>query len=341
MAHTASSWVVARASQGQYDPGCFRLQQQPVRPPSVGEVLVESRLLSLDPTHLNWVKLDPALQYIPIGVGDAMLGTNIGIVRQSADPRFQPGQLVMGLWGWSTHALANADLLGPALPEDVMPLEDQLIVLSHVGQAAAGGLLLVGQAKQGDRVLVSAAAGATGSIAAQLARSLGCYTVGIAGSEEKCRHLVEELGLDAAIDYRTADVPRELARHFPEGVDVYFDNVGGQLLDDVLSHMARGCRIVVCGAIAQYDSAGRAGNAGLRNVPMLIFKQARMEGFVAGQFGERNGELVARLLQLYREGRLRVRSHVVDFESIPSALELLLSGRNTGKLMARVAGAGS
>lgn len=301
------------------------------------QVLVETRLLSLDPTHLNWVKLDPQLQYLPIGVGDAMLGTNIGVVLESRDVRFVSGQIVMGIWGWSTLAVAEAALVRPALPEDEMPWEEQLTILSHVGQAAAGGMLLVGKIRKGDAVLVSAAAGASGSIAAQIAKALGCQTVGIAGGAAKCRYLIDDLGLNAAIDYRSEDLPAAITRHFPQGVDLFFDNVGGPILDAVLVNMARGCRIVVCGAIAQYDAGSPPRFAGIRNLPMLVFKQARMEGFVAGQFGEQNDAVLEHLLQLYRRGQLRVRTHVVGFDEIADSLCLLLTGANQGKLLARVA----
>lgn len=330
-------WVVSRASGGRYDPSCFRLDEQLQAEPAQGELLVETRLLSLDPTHLNWVKLVPDLQYLPIGIGDPMIGTNIGIVQQSNHPDFTPGQTVIGTWGWEELAVANATMVRPALPASEMPLEDQLTLLSHVGQAAGGGMLLIGGVTAGDNVLVSAAAGATGSIAAQIAKAMGCRTVGVAGGEAKCAYLLDELGLDAAIDHRRGELEAAVRDHFPQGVDLFFDNVGGEILDAVLANMAPRCRIVVCGAIAQYDSASVGSFTGIRNLPMLIFRQARMEGFVAGQFGEQgNAEVIATLRQLHASGKLRSRTHVVAFDDMPEALTMLLNGTNNGKLIARV-----
>jgi NADPH-dependent curcumin reductase CurA len=304
--------------------------------PGKGQLVVETKLLSLDPTHFNWVKCDPALQFLPIGVGDTMLGTNIGVVLESTDPAYSPGQKVMGLWGWEQISVADTAYLAPALDEAEMPFPDQLTILSHVGLAAGGGMLIVGAVAPGDAVLVSAAAGATGSIAAQIARAKGCRTVGIAGGPEKCRFLVEELGLAAAIDYRAPGLPEAIAQHFPAGVDLFFDNVGGGVLDAVLQNMAPRCRIVICGAIAQYDRSSDSGFTGIRNLPMLIFRQARMEGFVAGQFGARNAEVGQSLLDLYRDGKLRVPTQLTAFEDMPETLTLLLSGKNQGKLIANI-----
>lgn len=331
------SWIVTRASQGRYDPSCLSLVEGDVAALGEGEILVETQLLSLDPTHLNWIKLDPELQFLPIGVGDPMIGTNIGVVAASRDPRFSKGQVVMGTWGWSTLAVADANFVVPALPESEMPLDTQLTVLSHVGQAAAGGMIAIGQVKADDAVLVSGAAGATGSIAAQIAKAEGCRVVGIAGGADKCRYLLDELKLDGAIDYRAGDLSAQIAALFPRGIDLFFDNVGGETLDAVLAHMARGCRIAVCGAIAQYDADDQAAFSGVKNLPMLIFKQARLEGYVAGQFGEDNARMVRRLIDLYGTGALKVRMHEIEFRDMAEGLELLLSGGNRGKLLASIA----
>jgi len=333
----ARQWVVSRASGGTYSPDCFRLDRRPVPATGKGEILVRTRLLSLDPTHLNWVKLDPSLQFLPIGIGDPMIGTNLGDVIESAHPDFSPGQVVIGTWGWAETALADAAYVRHALPANEMSFEDQLIVTSHIGQAAGGGMFHIGKVKSTDAVLVSGAAGATGSIAAQIAKAAGCFTVGIAGGDAKCRYLIEELGLDGAIDYRAGGLDASIERHFPQGVDLFFDNVGGEILDIVLGRMAPGCRVVICGAIAQYDAGHMGSFDGIKRLPMLIFRQARMEGFVAGQFGTAaNAEIIDRLIRLYGEGQLRVRAHVVPFDEMPHSLGLLLTGSNEGKLIARV-----
>ncbi len=333
----SKTWTVAMASGGRYDPSCFTLTEGMSGEPGEGQILVETRLLSLDPTHLNWLKLQPELQFLPIGLGDAMIGTNIGIVRASRNPRFTVGQVVMGTWAWTTLAAVDTTFVHPALPENVMRFEDQLTVLSHVGQAAAGGIYEICRAKAGDEVLVSGAAGATGSIAAQIAKAEGCRVIGIAGGPDKCQILTEELGLDGAIDYRAGDIAAQIAAYFPRGVDAYFDNVGGETLDAVLANMAVRCRIAICGAIAQYDADAQENFSGARNLPMLIFRQARLEGYVAGQFGaEINARLHARLIELFHAGQIKARKQVIDFDEMPAKLGILLSGKNTGKLMAAV-----
>ncbi len=328
-------WVVAKASGGQYRPECLRMVDTPEMHPADGQLLVRTILLSLDPTHLNWIKLDPELQFLPINVGDPMVGTNVGIVLESRHPEFIIGQAVIGTWGWGQTAIAEAGLVRAALPEAEMAYEDQLTILSHVGFAAVGGMVLIGGVKPDDAVLVSAAAGATGSIAAQYAKSTGCRTVGIAGGPEKCRYLLDELGLDGAIDYRRNDVEAQIKKHFPNGVDLYFDNVGGSTLDTVLQNMALRCRIVICGAIAQYDAASAKAFAGIHNLPMLIFRQARMEGFVAHFDAAGNDRVHGELVRLYRSGGLKAPKHMVSFQEMPAALQMLLDGSNRGKLIAR------
>lgn len=333
----ARTWQVARASDGHYAPSCFRIAEHDVAAPGEGQILVETLYLSLDPTHLNWVKLIPELQFLPIGLGDPMLGTNLGIVRASGDPRFTPGQVVMGTWAWSTLAIADTRYVGPALPPEEMSFEQQLTVLSHVGRAAAAGLIAIGGIKPADAVLVSGAAGATGSIAAQIAKAEGCRVVGIAGGPQKVRYLLDELGLDGAIDYRAGNLVAQIAQQFPNGVDLYFDNVGGETLDAVLANMAVGCRIAICGAIAQYDAGAQSRFDGIRNLPMLIFRQARMEGYVASQFGpETDAKLADRLVTLYKSGQIKPRTHVIAFDEMPDKLGMLLTGENQGKLIARV-----
>ncbi|BBF71989.1 MDR family NADP-dependent oxidoreductase [Sphingomonas bisphenolicum] len=329
-------WTISRSTLGAYDPSCFALVDQGEVDIGPGEVLVESLLLSLDPTHLNWAKLDPALQYMPVREGDLMLGNGIGVVRRSRADGYEPGQVITGLWRWARYCAVDARYIRPALAEAEMPYPEQMTILSHVGRAAAGGLLAVGKAQPGDAVLVSAAAGATGAIAAQLAKNMGCRTIGIAGGAAKCRYLVEDLGLDGAIDYKEEDLDEALGRHFPEGIDLFFDNVGGLTLDAALLHMAHRCRIVMCGAISQYDASGGQQERGIRNLPMLIFREASMLGYVAGDFDGQGADLDARLLDLYRQKSLKVQTHVVPFADIPQALNLLLSGKNAGKLMARL-----
>ena len=329
-------WTITRSIGATYDPSCFALVDQGKVELRPGEVLVETQLLSLDPTHINWAKLDPALQYLPVRAGDLMVGPGIGIVQRSSVEAFRPGDMVTGIWRWAKTCAVDAGFLRLALPEAQMPYPEQLTILSHVGRAAAGGLLEIGKAKAGDAVLVSAAAGATGAIAAQIAKDMGCRVVGIAGGAAKSRYLLEELGLHGAIDYKNEDVGEALRRHFPDGIDLFFDNVGGQTLDAALMCMAQHCRIVICGAISQYDTSGGQQERGIRNLPMLIFREASLRGYVAGDFDGKGADLDARLLDLHYRGKLKVQTHIVSFADIPQSLNLLLAGKNAGKLMARL-----
>jgi len=330
-------WVVAKASRGVYSPDCLSWEERPVPEPGPDHVLVKTAFLSLDPTSRNWLKLEPHAQYLPIKIGDVMLGVAIGEVVATRSPRFVVGDLVTGMWGWADYSVASQDYLERVIPQAGEPLESYLSIFSHVGRAAAIGLLEIGRLKPGDAVLISGAAGATDALAAQIAKARGNRVVGIAGGKKKCEVLLNELHLDSAIDYKTQDVGLEIGRLFPEGVDVFFDNAGGPTLDAVLAHMAIGCRIVICGAMSQYDLPDEAGAYGCKNLPQLLFRRGRIEGFVVPQFQDRMGEFDAILHRLYAEGKLRSRAHVVEgLENAPVALKMLFAGANDGKLMVRV-----
>jgi NADPH-dependent curcumin reductase len=199
------------------------------------------------------------------------------------------------------------------------------------------GMLEIAAVKAQDTVVVSAAAGATGVIAAQIAKAVGARVIGIAGGPDKCRALLNDFGLDAAIDYKVANIEAELGRLCPQGVDVFFDNVGGAVLDAVLMTLARGARIAVCGQIALYSSTGPSDGQGVRNLMQLVFRTARMEGFVAGQMMDRVAEFEAYLLDLYRRDKIKAPAHIIKgMENAPQALDLLFSGKNRGKLIIEV-----
>ncbi len=331
------SWVIAKPSRGEYSSDCLRWEESEVAPLGDGEVLVRTLLLSLDPTSRNWLKLDPDSTYLPLAVGGVMIGSAVGVVEQSRANGFSPGDLVQGLWGWELYSKVAPALLERIDPPAGVPLDAYMSIFSHVGRAAVMGMLEVGALMPTDVVVVSGAAGATGSLAAQIAKAHGCRVVGIAGGGDKRRLLLETFKLDGAIDYKSEDVGGALAREFPEGIDVYFDNVGGPILDAVLANMAVGARIVICGAMSQYDLADPKDAYGCRNLPLMLFKRARMEGFVVPQFANRYAEFDAVLHHLFAQGKLLNRSHIVQgLEQAPEALKLLLTGRNEGKLMVRV-----
>ena len=331
------SWIVARASHGLFDPACLTWQRTPMPQVPPGQVLVRSVLISVDPTTRNWLKLDPQLQFIPFGIGDPVIGAGVGVITESKANGFEPGMLVSGCWGWQRYSLADPAYLEVLAPDDRIPMEARLSVFSHVGRAAVMGLVGVANIRAGETVLVSGAAGATGSLAAAIAKSFGCRTVGVAGGPQKCQWVRDTLDVDAVIDYRSGSLVEAVARTCPDGVSVYFDNVGGELLDAVLLNMAIGCRIVVCGMISQYDLQDASQAHGVRNLPMMLFRRARMEGFVVPQFMARYAEFDEILRRLYFAGQLPSRAHVIDgLENAPEAVKLLFNGKNNGKLMVRV-----
>jgi len=330
-------WIVAKPVVGTYQPECLQWRETPIPEISDGEVLVRTLLLSLDPTSRNWLTLDPRKQYVPFGVGDPMFGSAIGIVETSQAPGFAEGDVVRGPWGWQLYSAADACLLERLKPEDGIPLEAELSVFSHVGRAAIIGLMAVGDLKSSDLVVVSGAAGATGAIAAQIAKAQGCRVVGVAGGPEKCAFLRNTLGLDATIDYRSENPTEAISRLCPDGVDLFFDNVGGPILDAVLANMAMGCRIVICGAMSQYDLPDPSEAYGVKNLPLMLYREARIQGFLATKSWDPDDKLDGILRTLFREGKILNRSHIVEsLEAAPEALNLLFQGRNDGKLMVRV-----
>lgn len=331
------SWIIASPSTDKYDPKCLQLEDRDVPALQPGRVVVRTRLLSVDPTTRNWLKLDPDMLYLPLAVGDPMVGVAVGVIVESDVDGFAPGDLVSGLWTWQEYAIADPSLLEKITPQTDIPEDAYLSVFTHVGRAAAIGILEVGALTPSDVVVVSGAAGATGALAVQIAKANGCRVIGIAGGTEKCR-FVAEIGADAVIDYKSENLHRRLATLCPDGIDLFFDNVGGPVLDAVLANMANGCRIVACGAISQYDLASPADAYGVRNLPLLLFKNARIEGFVVPKYADRLPEFDAVLLDLFTSGRLRPRSHIVEgIENAADALSMLFDGRNSGKLMVKVA----
>ncbi len=309
--------------------------EEPVAEPAQGQVLVQVLLLSLDPAMRGW--LNDTRSYIPpVAIGEVMRAGGIGRVLASRDPRFSQGDHVSGTFGAQEYALAGGgELL--AVDPAVAPLETHLGALGITGMTAYFGLLDIGRPQPGDTVVVSGAAGAVGSIAGQIAKLKGCRVVGIAGGAQKCAWLLDELGFDAAIDYKAADLSSALREHAPDGVDVYFDNVGGEILDAVLTKLARGARIVICGAISQYNATGPV--SGPANYLSLLVRRARMEGFVVFDYADRYAEAGAELAGWIADGSVTAREDVVDgaIEDFPDALLMLFSGANAGKLVLRIA----
>ncbi len=313
----------------------WELTTEEVPVPAPGQFAVAVSHLSVDPAMRGWMNAERS--YVPpVEIGAVMRAGAVGRVTASEHPGFAVGDYVFGAFGVQEHALSDGrDMTG----QRVVKLDATLAgpatylgALGMTGLTAYFALLDTGKAKAGDTVVVSGAAGAVGSVAGQIAKIKGCRVIGIAGGPEKCRVVVEEFGFDACIDYRAGNVRKALREHAPRGVDVYFDNVGGEILDDVLTCLARGARVIICGAISQYNETAVRGPA---NYMMLLVARASMTGMLVFDYADRYGEALAEMGGWYREGRLVSREQIVHgtVADFPGVLLMLFDGANTGKLV--------
>lgn len=319
---------------GVAGPEHFAEETVAVRAPGPGEVLLETLYVSVDPAMRVWISENPG--YVQrIDPGDTMRGSGIARVLESHVPGIAPGDLVHARTGWQSHPTVEAEAV-EKLPPGVTPT-DWLGVLGMTGLTAYFGMRAVGGVQPGETVLVSGAAGGVGQIAGQVARIEACRVVGIAGGAEKCAWLRNELGFHATIDYKAEpDLAAAVARECPGGLDVFYDNVGGAMLDAALANLKLRARVVICGRISQ-TAAGEL--YGVRNMGQLIGKRARVEGFIVSDFAHRFGEGRAWLSARMAEGALRHRVHEIEgLERAPEGLAMLFRGGNTGKLVVRVAG---
>ena len=308
----------------------WQFTNEAVPDPGPGEFVTEISHLSIDPAMRGW--MNAGASYVPpVEIGAVMRAGGIGRVTASQHPGFAVGDYVYGTFGVQEYATSDGR---GVLKLDLSLAEPTayLGVLGMTGLTAYFGLLDTGRLKEGDTVVVSGAAGAVGSVAGQIAKIKGCQAIGIAGGQEKCRLVTEEFGFDEAIDYRLPHLRRTLRELAPGGVDVYFDNVGGEILDDVLTCIAREARIVICGAISQYNETQVRGPA---NYMMLLVARASMTGFLVFDFADRYPEAMAELAGWYQAGRLVARETVVTggVEDFPETLLKLFEGANTGKLI--------
>ena len=312
----------------------FEFITVPAGEPGAGEVLVRVLYLSLDPAMRGW--MNAGKSYVaPVGLGEVMRAGGVGRVVTSNDPTLAAGDLVVGITGIQDYVVSKAAGLRKIDPQ-VAPPPRYLGALGMTGLTAYFGLLDIGQPKEGETVVVSAAAGAVGAVVGQIAKIKGCRVVGIAGGAAKCSYIVDELGFDAAVDYKNEDVRKALARHCPKGIDIYFDNVGGEILETALSMLARRARVIICGAISQYNST--TGMVGPRNYMSLLVNHALMEGFVVFDYADRYPEGMKALAGWTIEGKLKAREDVVDgLETFPETLLKLFRGENFGKLVIKVA----
>jgi NADPH-dependent curcumin reductase CurA len=316
---------------GKLTPEHFEQRTVALPIPKDGEVLVRSVLLSLDAANRAWMQ--GATYKAAVNPGDVMHGYAIGEVVESRSPDFTPGDIVGGELGWQEWAVLPARTLR-ACP-DHRPLSELHSLLGIAGFTAYHGLLNVSGIKEGETLLVSAAAGSVGSLVGQIGKIKGARVVGVAGGKEKCAWVVETLGLDACIDYKNDDLPAALKAHCPKGVDVYFDNVGGPVLQAALFAMRNHGRIACCGAVSQYDSAAPRSPAGIPG--LLVTKRIKMEGFIVMDFAAKNEAAVADLTAWSKSGKLKVAEDIVPgLANAPSGLVGLLAGENRGKRMVRV-----
>ena len=323
--------ILRRPVQGMPAPEDFELVESPIPQPEAGEVLVRTIYVSLDPYMRGFMGNEEK-------VGQVMIGGVTGQVAVSRHPEFQEGQFVcqyVGGYGWQSYGVVSGEELR-VLDPGLVPISTSLGIVGMPGVSAYFGLLEVGKPVAGETVVVSAASGAVGAVAGQIAKLKKCRAVGIAGSREKCDYIVEELGFDAAVNYRTEDLDAELARTCPAGIDVYFDNVGGSILDVVMAQINTGARIALCGSIAEYnDPIGTL--QGTRINRYVQGGLARMEGFNQGQYKDRHEESLALLAWWVRHGKLKYREDIImGLEKAPEAFIGMMQGRNFGKLLIQV-----
>jgi len=312
----------------------FEFTSAPAAEPGAGEALVKVQYLSLDPAMRGW--MNEGRSYIaPVGIGDVMRAGGVGQVVASNDSKLAVGDTVVGMTGVQEYAVVKAKEATKVDPR-LAPLPRFLGALGMPGLTAYFGLIDIGKPKEGETVVVSAASGAVGAVVGQIAKVKGCRVVGIAGGAAKCAYITGELGFDAAIDYKSEAVGTALARHCPKGIDIYFDNVGGDILDAALTLLALKARVIICGAISQYNNLGAI--RGPRNYMSLLVNGALMQGFVVFHYADRYPEGMQALAGWAMAGKLKAREDVVEgLEKFPETLLKLFSGENFGKLVLKVA----
>jgi NADPH-dependent curcumin reductase CurA len=319
---------------GTLKPSDFELVEAAVGEPGEGEVLVRVLYASIDPAMRGWVADRPS--YIaPVAIGEVMRALGIGEVLASNFEGIAPGDHVVGMLGIQDYAVSPGAGLNKVDPS-IAPLPVFIGTLGMPGMTAYFGLLDIGRPQAGETVVVSGAAGAVGSVVGQIGKLKGCRVVGIAGGTEKCAYVVEELGFDAAIDYKSEDVSAALADTCPNGIDIYFDNVGGAILDAALAHLARGARVIICGAISQYNATGEM--KGPSNYLSLLVNSATMTGFVVSNYFARYAEGATEMAGWLASGKVISREDVLGgIENFPEALLRLFTGENNGKQVLQIA----
>lgn len=328
-----NQWLLAARPKGEPTRENWEYNEAEVGSVGQGEILVKVEYISLDPAMRGW--MNDSKSYIePVQLGDVMRAGAVGEVLESNDDKFSVGDKVYGSFGVQQYAVCATQGVHKVDPE-LAPLERYLGVLGMPGMTAYFGLLKTGLPEKGETVVVSGAAGAVGGVVGQIAKIKGCRVVGIAGGQEKCDYLTRELGFDAVVDYKNEDVKKALRAACPDGVDVYFDNVGGDILDAVLTQINLRARIVICGAISQYNNTSAV--KGPSNYLSLLVNRARMEGIVVFDNVKHYGEAAREMAGWIGQGKLKAKEHVVEgIDTFPDTLMMLFRGENFGKLVLKV-----
>jgi len=337
---TTRALIVTRPAIGTYEPDVLRLEERALPELGDGDLHLEVLYLSLDPTNRNWLKLEEANTLrSKIGrdlhVGDAMVGEILGRVIESRDPAYVPGDIVAGVGEWQEETVVPAARMRPVPKGGGELLATHLTIFSHIGLAAASGLHEIAKIQPGETVLVSAAGGATGRLAVGIAAAHGCTVIAIAGGPEKCAEAIAS-GATAAIDYKAeADLTSAIRAAAPNGVDVYFDNVGGPTLDAALMSMAQGGRVAVCGVLSDYDAG--EDRVGVKNMFQVLIREIRIQGFLAQRYWEKRHVYYDELRGLLESGRIKhIADESVGLETAPQQLATLFKGANKGKLIVRI-----
>ena len=328
-------YLLRERPDGRIDKSTFELVEEPVPEAKGGQALVQNLYLSVDPTNRAWIGEEPT--YLPpVGIGDCMRSVGLGRVVSSGDPNYPEGSLVTGLVGWQDYVVTGeGEVPLTIVPDDTgLPVETLMGALGLTGVTAYFGLLEIGEPKEGETVVVSAAAGAVGSVVGQIAKLKGCRAVGIAGGAEKCAWLVDELGFDAAIDRHDPQWKEQLRAACPNGVDVDFENVGGEIMREVFDMLNLHARVALCGLISEYNEAERPSGPPFARV---LVNRVKVQGFIILDYFGRFPEAIAQLGQWVAEGKVKDKHTVVEgLERAPDAVNMLFDGDNIGKLIVKV-----
>lgn len=332
MTEMNKTWVLRNRPVGEIKEGDLELVETPFEPLEEGQVRAKMIYLSLDPTNRIWMS-DMDAYLPPVGIGDPMRGSGLAVVVDSRSEHLKPGDIVnTGLGAWTLYPVLQGDTLTPLPKLPGVPLTAFMGPLGATGMTAYFGLMDIGKPKAGETVVVSAAAGAVGSMVGQIAKIQGCHVVGIAGSEDKCRWLTEVAGFDAAINYKTEDVGAALDEHCPNGIDINFENVGGQIMDEVIARLNDFSRMPLCGLISTYNATGPV--PGPANFSNFLMRRTLVKGFIVIDYFPRFPEGIQQMAGWLMEGKLKFETDVVKgFENAPASLSRLFEGKNLGKLV--------